>query len=129
MTSTELKALAPLAIALPPIKDDQVLSDAQWATLMAIADTIIPSLQVSSEASLQHLNVPSSEYNASTEIIKKNIPRGQRADLAKFYLNERPSSIPEFKDQLSRLLSNYLRDDAKKGVKTILYALESAKFS
>ena len=127
MTSTELKAFAPLSTTLPPLKDNQILTDAQWATLMAVADAIIPSIRVSSELSLDHFNVQTAEYSTTTEILRKSIP-GRNAGIAESYLNERPSTIPEFKELLSRILSDHLRDEALKGVRTILYALESVAF-
>ena len=125
MTSAELKVFAPLATPLPPPKDGQVLTDSQWTTLMAIADTVIPSVQVSTEQSPTQFVIQASDYTTSTEIIKKAVPTKDSAEKARQYLNERPSSIPDFREAISRLLSDHLRDDAQKGIRVILSALES----
>lgn len=124
MTSTELKAFAPLAAALPPAKDGEVLTESQWTTLMAIADTVIPSIRASTDQSLTHLGIQASEYTKSTDIIKRGIPSQQSADIARAYLDECPGSIPAFKEHVQRLLADHLRDEAQKGISIILSALE-----
>ena len=127
MTSTELKVFAPLAVSLPPPKSGKVLTDSQWNTLMSIADTVIPS--VSTEQSPTQLAIQASDYAASMEIVKKSISNQERAEIARQYLGEHPSSIPEFREAIARLLSDSLRDDAQKGIKVILSALESVSYS
>ena len=125
MTSTELKAFAPLSAALPPSKEGEVLTESQWVTLMAIADTVIPSIHASTDQSPSQFGIQSSEYTTSTNTIKRGIPNKQSPDIARQYLEERPSSIPAFKDHVQRLLADHLREDAQKGIRVILSALES----
>lgn len=124
MTSTELKAFAPLEAALPTPREGEVLTESQWVTLMAIADTIIPSIHASTDQTPNQLGIQTSEYTTSTDIIKKGIPRQQSADIARQYLDECPSSIPAFKEHVQRLLADNLRDEAQKGIRIILSALE-----
>ena len=124
MTSTELNLLAPLDSPLPPPPEGEVLTASQWTTLMAIADTIIPSIVVSSTPSLNKLSVPASEYTTAISQLKKTIPADADADAPHKYLQENASSTPGFQETLHRQLAQYVRQDALKGIRVILSALE-----
>lgn len=92
---------------------------------MAIADTIIPSLEVSSPmSSTTHLRIEASEYTVAVEKLKESVPNDVDADIPRTYLNENASSIPAFKDLVHRTLGDYVREDARKGIALILSALE-----
>ena len=124
MTSTELNLLAPLDSPLPPPPEGDVLTASQWATLMAIADTIIPSLVVSSTPSSNNLSVSASEYTTAIAKIKETLPADAADDIPHQYLQENASSTPGFKETLHRQLGEYVRQDALKGIRVILSALE-----
>ena len=124
MTSTELKLLAPLESPLPPPPEGEVLTAAQWRTLMAIADAIIPSIEVSTTPSHDKLSVQASEYANAVERIKKNIPASSHENAAQNYLQESASSTPGFRDSVHRQLGHYVREDAIKAIRVILSALE-----
>lgn len=124
MTSTELTIIAPLDAPLPPVPEGDVLTPSQWDTLLAIADTIVPALEVSSVPSLKSLSVQPSDYTTAVRTIQNNIPANASADAAQKYLAETASSAPGFKDLFHRILGNYMREDALKGIRVILSALE-----
>lgn len=124
MTSTELNLLAPLDSPLPSPPEGEVLTASQWITLMAIADTIIPSVVVSSTPSPNKLSIPASKYTTAISKLKTTIPTAEAADTAHKYLQENASSTPGFKETLHRQLGHYVRQDALKGIRVILSTLE-----
>ena len=124
MTNTELNGLAPFDSPLPPPPEGDVLTASQWTTLMAIADTIIPSITVSTTPSINNLPVPASEYTTAISKIKETLPAGATDDVPHKYLKENASSTPGFKETLHRQLGEYVRQDALKGIRVILSALE-----
>lgn len=125
MMSTQVAVLAPLASPLPPAPEGDVLTPSHWITLMAIADTIIPSLEVSAPmSSTTKLRIEASEYTVAVEKLKESIPNDVDADIPRLYLNENASSIPAFKELVHRTLGDFVREDARKGIALILSALE-----
>ena len=117
---------APLPSPLPPLSDGEVLTTSQWATLMAIGDTIIPALVSSFSSSEQRL-VAEGEYDEATSKIQSIIPATNKIkDLAPIYLAESASATPGLKELLQRTFSDYVRPEARKGICTILSALEYA---
>ncbi|KAL9596783.1 MAG: hypothetical protein Q9179_004494 [Wetmoreana sp. 5 TL-2023] len=127
MTSSELNLIAPLDSPLPPPPEGDVLTESQWATLLAIADTIIPAIVSSSAHSISSLCIQPSEYTAAVQKIQKVIPSTPYAspDAAQRYLAEAASSAPGFKEVIQRTFGDYMRDDAVKGIRVILSALDT----
>ena len=93
-------------------------------TLMAIADTIIPSIEVSSSLSKDKLCVQASDYTRAIETVGRGQREEEDVNLPKAYLQESASSIPAFRELLRRTLGHYVREDARKGIRVILSALE-----
>ena len=124
MTSTQLNLIAPLATPLPPPREGDVLTNAQWRTLLAIADTVIPAVEVSSHPSLSSLSLSSAEYSTAIDAIRTRLPTNAPAELAERYFQETASSIPAFQDLVRRTLSDFLHEEARKGIRVILSALE-----
>ncbi len=124
MTSTQLNLIAPLDAPLPPPSDGEVLTAAQSITLMAIADTIIPAVEVSSNASNSRLCVQAAEYTSAMSIVKRGVTAEADDNVPQAYLHESASSVPGFKELLRRTLSDFVREDARKGIRVILSALE-----
>ena len=124
MTTTQLKCITPLETPLPPPATGEVLTEAQWTTLLAIADTIIPSIEVSTSPSKQKLSIQASEYTNAVEAITHGSPEDKSTVIPHSYLQENASSIPGFKELLRRTLSDYVREDARRGIRVILSALK-----
>lgn len=123
MASQELCLIAPLESPLPPLATGEVLTESQWTTLMAIGDTIIPFVAASSALSTTKLSVPESDYTAAVDQLKE-LPAKPQAGLYRKYLEENASSIPGIRETIQRLLSDYMPEDARKGFRVILSALE-----
>ena len=124
MTSTQLNFIAPLDTPLPPPPEGQVLTESQWTTLMAIADAVIPSIEVSSSLSNSSLCLAPSEYASAVETIARRLPAQTDPNLTQRFLQENASSVPGFRELLQRILGDSLREDARKGIRVILSALE-----
>ncbi|KAI9817511.1 MAG: hypothetical protein M1827_001121 [Pycnora praestabilis] len=126
MTTREMGFIAPLANSLPPLPEGEVFSHSQWTTLLAIADTVIPSVQPSSLPALtSHLSISSSEYEGVVTVLKAAIPQSHDANICDRYLEECPSSIPAFRASLQRTFSDFVREDARKGIALILTILDT----
>ncbi|CAD6586944.1 MAG: hypothetical protein ASARMPRED_002881 [Alectoria sarmentosa] len=125
MTSTQLNLIAPIDTPLPPPPDGQVLTESQWTTLMAIADAVIPSIEVSSTLSNSSLCIAPSEYTSTLETIAQRIPAQTDPSLTQRFLRENASSVPGFRELVGRILGNYIREDARKGIRVILSTLDT----
>ena len=91
---------------------------------MAIADAVIPSIEVSSSLSNSSLCLAPSEYASAAETIARRLPAQTDPNLTQRFLQENASSVPGFRELLQRILGDYLREDARKGIRVILSALE-----
>ncbi|KAL8916126.1 MAG: hypothetical protein Q9208_008693 [Pyrenodesmia sp. 3 TL-2023] len=125
MASTQLTLIAPLDSPLPPVPEGDVLTESQWTTLLAIADTIVPAVEASSSPSLKSLSVQSSEYTNAVQQIQKAVPADAPSDAVQKYLAERAGSLPRFKELIQRQFGDYMREDALKGIRVILSTLDT----
>jgi hypothetical protein len=124
MSARALESIAPLESPLPPPPDGDCLTDAQWTTLIAIADTVVPSVVVSSEQVLNKLSIPSTEYATAVEKLEALISGPGEVGVVQTYLEESPSALPGFKQLLHRILGEYTREDERKGFRVLLSSLE-----
>ena len=124
--TTQMELLAPLANPLPDLPPGDPFTGEQWKILMAIMDTIIPSIRRETTASntVDELTVSDVQYNTAVDHLKNivvNAPTGGPLDE---YLDERPSANPNFQSLLKRYLGHYAPDDAKKGLSFVLSTLK-----
>ena len=124
MTSLQLNLIAPLDAPLPTPGEGEVLTESQWTTLMAIADTVVPAIEVSSTVSTKSLCLQASAYATAVEQLKKNLPSQVNNEVPVRYLRESASSIPGFKELLRRTIGDYVSREGKKGIRVVLSALE-----
>lgn len=124
MTTTQLNLIAPLDTPLPPPPEGEPFTESQWTTLMAIADTVIARIEVSSTTSTKSLCLPTSDYATAVEVLKQRLPPGSEDQLVQSYLRENASSVPGFRDLLRRTIADYVNEDSKKAIRVILSALE-----
>lgn len=124
MANAELNLIAPLDSPLPAPPEGEILTQSQWTTLLAIADTFVPSITVSSTKSRDALSLDQSEYDDAVNQIRKTAPNDISSDAVHRYLAESASSTPRFKELVQRTFGDYMRGDALKGIRVILSALE-----
>lgn len=91
---------------------------------MAIGDTFIPSIETSSDPSITKLSVSENEYTAAVNNLEKVLVPNREGGIIQKYLEENASSTPGLKEALHRLLGENVQEDARKGIRTILSALE-----
>lgn len=126
VSSSQMDALAPLPVPLPEGPSEKYFTDEQWTTLMAIMDTVIPSVRRESASGnkTSQLTVPDVEYNAAVDHLKETVVNAPESESLDEYLDEKPSDNPAFHGLLRRTLIQYTRDDARKGLAFILSALK-----
>lgn len=111
------------AVLLPPVLETDPLTPSQWRTLMAFADTFIPSVAPKGTTKGKGiLRVPDAEYASVLRKLEKQELDGRDTVLAKEYLAEKPSDLPEFKTSIWRFVSQYVPSDARKQL-TIIFGL------
>ena len=125
MSIEQLQKLAPLDSPLPPLVEGEALNADQWTTLLAIGDTIIPSIQSSSSESTTALSLQASEYTTHVESLKQIASRDLDASVVHSYLAENITSYELNKELVQRTLIAYLPSDALSGLQTVLTALGS----
>jgi hypothetical protein len=126
MTSTNPDKLAPLATPVPPNPTDDLYTEAQWTTLMAIMDTVIPSIRRESEGenSISQLCIADVEYQKAADHIREKVTNAPSSAALDEYFQEKPSDLPEFLETIKRMLWFYVREDGRKGLSVVLSALK-----
>ncbi|KAK2762316.1 hypothetical protein FQN54_001326 [Arachnomyces sp. PD_36] len=107
----------PVASPLPPPPNEDVFSPDQWSTLLAIGDTIIPSISTTT-----------SSYSSAKSFLLSSLEDPSSDDSSRLidsYLAENPSSIPQFKDALKALFGRYIHNEGRKGLTLVLTALNT----
>jgi hypothetical protein len=96
----------------PPAPSQDPLSKDQWRTLWAFADTVVPAVhQGDVNKASPNLLLNSSDYGMAFNQIEQYNLEGKYPDLAKEYLEEKPSDNQLFRENIYRLLSMYVPKD------------------
>jgi hypothetical protein len=107
MRQVKLSPLAPLPAEDPLTKD-------QWKTLLAFADTVVPSIVPASQCSNKKLELAISEGDYAVALNKiESYTKGKDSTLARKYILQKASDIPMFRENLYRLLALYVPADLK----------------
>lgn len=109
------QAVSPKATPLAPLPSGDPLNEAQWKTLLAIADAIIPPIKPAATANTQtEISATDNEYSAAISTLKRlsHDPNGEL--VAASYLQESASSIPAFREGLHRLLALYMPQSTRR---------------
>lgn len=114
----------PLDVPTPPIPDTQVFSELQWKTLLALADTVIPSIRTSASSPSTKV-IPASQFNVAVSTLASNIRDPDAVQIATRYLEESASSNPEFRDAVQRLFSSFVHQEGRNGLSLVLNALNT----
>lgn len=123
---TKMEDLAPLAAALPEPPAELPFTEANWTTLLAIMDTVIPSIRRETQATnkVTQLTISDMEYNTAVSHLKDTVTSAPDSESLDEYLDERPSENPRFRELLQRTFVNNVKDDARNGLGFILAALK-----
>jgi hypothetical protein len=126
VTKKQMEMAAPLEVPLPQSPGDEHFTPAQWTTLLAIMDTVVPAVYRESTTSYQlsQLTIPQKEFSAAVDHLKATVVDAPSVDKLDAYLEERPSENPLFQDVLKRTLVHYSPENARKGLGFILSSLK-----
>ncbi|KAF2744005.1 long chain fatty alcohol oxidase [Sporormia fimetaria CBS 119925] len=117
--------VSPKAAPLPPVPKVDPLTAAQWRTLLAIADTIIPDIRPASIADFQtHYVVSDNDHSTALTTLKGRFS-GTTDALAKEYLQESASSDSQFRDAWHRLFGLLMPQQAKRELTVVLNLLDT----
>lgn len=125
MSEINVSPAIPKPSPLPPVPTTDPLTPSQWRTLLALADTVIPSVVPETTANpIEELGVTDNVYSSAIAAIESTGFRDQAEDLARKYLSERPSQIPAFKELVHRFLGANVTTDIKTSLATTLTLLD-----
>lgn len=127
METTTTSMIAPLITPLPSPPAKSYYSEQQWTTLMAIMDTVIPSIKRASATTDSNISsdpIPDENFNIAFDELKRTITNPPSEETLTEYLAEKPSDNPEFHELVNRMLMDYSREDARKGFSVLLSALK-----
>jgi hypothetical protein len=124
--ASKMEGLAPLVAALPEQPSELPFTEANWTTLLAIMDTVIPSIRRETQATDKstQLSISDVQYNTTVTYLKNTITNPPDSESLDEYLDEKPSDNPRFRELLQRTFMSYVKDDAKKGLGFILATLK-----
>lgn len=127
MATLTTQSVSPKATPLPPLPAEDPLTPAQWKTLLAIMDTIVPSIKTIAVANTQD-EVPAmdNDYQKALGTLTTLSPDSENNTevLAKKYLEEKASANPAFRESLYRLVGLYMPTSTKKDIAKVLNLLE-----
>lgn len=123
--SLPTQPVSPKAAPLPPMPAEDPLTEAQWKTLLAITDTVIPSIKPMAVANTK-TEVPATdnEYSTAITTLKALSPDPEGDEVAKAYLQENASANPAFRESLRRLVAMYMPQSTRKEILMVLNILK-----
>ncbi|KAK7722667.1 hypothetical protein SLS57_004872 [Botryosphaeria dothidea] len=111
---------------LPPPTGEDPLSPAQWTTLLAFADAVVPSIAPSATAKLStQLAVDANAYATTLAHVQQFAGPDVNAQLSADYLAEKPSECLAFRDSIRRLMAQYIPADVRKQLLMVLTVLDT----
>ncbi|TPX19157.1 hypothetical protein DIZ76_016943 [Coccidioides immitis] len=116
---------------LPPAPETHDIFDpCQWATLLSIADAIIPSIRRKRAAvPACHHAVADKDYDDAIALLVAGSNDPDRLALAQNYLEENAVAIPAFKQSLCRTLALYVPPEARSALLRLLTLLNHRAFA
>ncbi|KAJ5526095.1 long chain fatty alcohol oxidase [Penicillium frequentans] len=121
----KMSSYIPLEAAVPSVPSNEILTDLQWETLLALADTVIPSVRVGADASPNQKTVTDEQFESAVSKLAANIQVPNATDVARAYLQENASSLQGFRDGLQCLFANDVHEEGRKGLCMILDVLNT----
>lgn len=121
--SLSVETVSPKAVPEPPSPSTDPLTEEQWRTFFAIADTIIPSIKPRKVATPSEAPASDNDYSTAIATLEGRSDMSSR-EVATAYLHESASSIPEFKANMLRMFAMYMPQDQLKQFLMVLNALE-----
>jgi choline dehydrogenase-like flavoprotein len=127
-TTLPTEPASPKATPLPPLPTKDPLTPAQWKTLLAITDAVIPAIKPMSTAKAQTESAGTdAEYSTAVSKLRQLTPEDDpNAEAAsKEYLEEYASLDPAFRAELQRIFAMYMPQNQRKELGTVLNILNT----
>ncbi|KAG4430913.1 hypothetical protein IFR05_013605 [Cadophora sp. M221] len=128
MTSKAIEVVGHLPTLLPDGPEESPFTETNWITLLAIMDTVIPSItRQKSTNSIENnqKTISEEEYQTTITHLKETVVDPPNTKNLDEFLAERASDIPGFQQLLKRSLIFYTPQDSRKGLGFILSALNT----
>ena len=119
--------VSPKATPLPPLPAEDPLTPAQWKTLLAISDAVVPAIKPMSTANARtEVAVTDLEYSSAVSALRALSPEDDPAmeTAATEYLADSASSNPAFKLELRSIFAMYMPHSTKKELSVVLSVLK-----
>ncbi|KAH8731605.1 long chain fatty alcohol oxidase [Phaeosphaeriaceae sp. PMI808] len=126
--SLPIEPVSPNPTPLPPLPAEDPLTPAQWKTLLAIADAVIPAIKPKSIATLDtDVAVTDIEYSNAVTTLRALTPENDpdATAAANDYLEHNASSNPLFQLQLQRIFAMYMPQSTLKEFTMVLNILNT----
>ena len=127
-TPLQTEPISPRATPLPPLPSEDPFTPAQWKTLLAIADAIVPPIKPADAAKAPaDIAVADPEYSTAVSALRARIPEEKDADavaVAREYLAEHASQNPAFKAELQRAFALCMPQSQRKQLAMVLDVLD-----
>lgn len=127
-TTRHSEPVSPKAPSQQPLPTEDPLTPAQWKTLYAITDAVIPAIKpISTAKTHKELAVADTEYSTAVSSLAALTPeRDPDAEAAaKDYLEESASQNPAFRLELQRVFAVYMPQSQRKELGMVLSILNT----
>ncbi|RAR14485.1 long chain fatty alcohol oxidase [Stemphylium lycopersici] len=127
-TPLQAEPVSPKATPLPPLPSEDPLTPAQWKTLLAITDAIVPAIKPMSTARAQtEIATTDIEYSTAVRTLGARIPKSDpdAVAAAKEYLNDYASQNSAFRPELQRIFALYMPHNQRRDLATVLNVLDT----
>ncbi|RAL14814.1 choline dehydrogenase [Aspergillus homomorphus CBS 101889] len=124
----EAARYTPREVVIPPVPATEVLTDLQWETILALADAVVPSIRAAADnaPSTTHYTVTDADFESATATLTDTLSVSEAsAGVARAYLEESASALPQFREGLQRLLADYVHKEGQNGIRFILDVLNT----
>jgi hypothetical protein len=116
---------APIPTPVTNVSVENPFTETQWTTLMAIMDTIIPSIQKDAPNSqATHQSISGEEFDAVVDSLKETLEEKYGTELYEEYLTKKASDDPKLQNILKHAFGKLLPEANRKGMAFILSTLE-----
>ncbi|KAL6706026.1 hypothetical protein ACN47E_006128 [Coniothyrium glycines] len=124
----ETEPVSPKATPLPPLPSEDPLNPAQWKTLLAIADAVVPTIRPMSTADAQtQLPTADTDYSTAVSTLSKLSPEGHldAENAARELLDDCASKDPRFRLELQRIFALYMPQSKRNELSMLLTVLNT----
>lgn len=128
ITRLNAETVSPKATPLPPLPSEDPLTEAQWRTILAIVDVVVPAVRPMSTADAKtQLATTDTEYSTAISKLRQLTPENDpdADDAAREYLEDYASKDPRFRLDLQRVFALHMPQSQRKELCMLLNVLDT----